>query len=319
MLNTLYNSIQTDLVFYQQAGVLLIALLLAQFIYVPRASQPWYWFGRMAKSFAEKVNHIHRSDRQRKIAGLLASIILILPIWLTVTLLISLAEYPWFFEALVLFCCLMDTSFSKDAAKIAKDISQQKNASAKARLRLWCERDCHNLSAIGLVKATIEHLAKRNLANTISIALYYSLGGISLVLATTMLKQLEFVWPTENPKFDKFNRYLLVINHIFQVIPFMLAVMFICLYKKMSAIKILFSGLSAGQRLSQLAIQQSAALLNIELGGPHRYAQQQVSHIKYCYGSAPQWANISEVSKLLRIEQLLTFSIVISTMFFMIF
>ncbi|MGS0730394.1 cobalamin biosynthesis protein CbiB, partial [Shewanella sp. 0m-11] len=96
---------------YTGALVLLVSILLARIAPLPRNLQPLEWLSQVAKNLSTKVNHVDRAPSQQLIAGSLAMLLLIVPFWAVISFLIELAEFPWFFEAVVIYLCLQDDHF----------------------------------------------------------------------------------------------------------------------------------------------------------------------------------------------------------------
>ncbi|MCL1077649.1 hypothetical protein D5R81_06690 [Parashewanella spongiae] len=314
MLDTFLTKIQLDSIFYQQVGILLVAMLLAQFISVPRRKQPLYHFEQLAISFSQKVNHPNRSANQRIIAGTLAAISLVFPLWIVVIFLIELSIYPWFFEVLILFACMLDNGFSKTSSQIEQQLNQQNNAQAKKLLALWCQRDTNKLSAIGISKACIEKMAELGSTNII-VVFGYLLGGTYLAVLLKMLKQLGLAWPSSNPHFHKFNALIHKINRIVLYVP-NIAWSFLLLEPcKIRSWQLFFTKIIPFEMSGCNTLNMSllAFRLNIELGGPRIYNAIKVSINKIEYGKLPSISDINKTVNIFELSNLIIISITMLT------
>ncbi|MGL5360915.1 MAG: cobalamin biosynthesis protein CobD/CbiB, partial [Shewanella sp.] len=203
--------IETDGALLEGFLVLFLALLLARLAPLPREIHPLMGFSYLAKQLAAKVNRPERSARQQSIAGFLAMLLLAFPFWAIITFLLELAAFPWFFEFLVLYLCLSDASFSHIADEIANALHRQDNASAKALLQPWVNRDTQALSEMGIAKTTIENLATAPIYGSAATIFFFAIAGAPMVLAVRMLKQLELSWPPIQPQYQHFCK---VVNNV---------------------------------------------------------------------------------------------------------
>ncbi|MBE8166993.1 MAG: hypothetical protein HAW66_01330 [Shewanella sp.] len=315
MLDTLSRIIHQDLDFYQNIGVLLLAMLLAQFVTIPRRNQPLYLFEQLAVSFASKVNHPTRSTNQRIIAGALAAISLIFPLWAVVVCLIELSIYPWFFETLILFLCMLDNGFTKTSIQIAQQLNQQQNAQAKALLAPWCQRDTAKLSTIGINKTCIEKMAELGSANNLVIVFGYLLGGTYLAVLLKMLKQLDLAWPNSNPHFHKFNFLLHQVNEVILFIPKVIWNLLLLEPLRVQSLKLLLNKLNplSTAKTDDLNMSLLALRLNIELGGPRLYNNKKVIFNRTIYGNNPSVTDIHNTIIIMELSNLKVISSIMLT------
>ncbi|RLV61712.1 cobalamin biosynthesis protein CbiB [Parashewanella curva] len=319
MQDALVNLIEQNLAYYQQAAILFVALIIAHFIQLPRLQQPLFLFGKLAKQFATHVNHPQRALSQRKIAGCLSVILLILPFALLIYFFISLAHYPWFFEFLIIYLCLQDTRIVSDSTKIAQLCHQQKKDLARQKLAHWTERDTRSLSLIGINKACIETSISSAQYNFISVIFAFIIGGVPLVLTYKMLHQLDEAWPINNPKFQGFNYFLYHILRVFNFIPSIIFSGMMAVTCGWKGLKIWLQQALIPQHIGQpqLTFALVATKLNIELGGPQLFNGIRVNQAKYCSGPAPTPQHIIDVAKLLsKIELFIIAALLTRIVFF---
>ncbi|MCE9685347.1 cobalamin biosynthesis protein [Shewanella sp. AS16] len=280
--------------------VLFFALLLARLAPLPREMQPLIWFGHLAKRLAAKVNKPERSPSQRITAGLLASLLLILPFWGIISFLLELAAFPWFFEFLVLYLCLNDASFSQVADDVAQALKRDDNAGAKRLLRLWVARDTQNLSPVGVSKATIEKLVSSPVYGTAATLFFFGLAGASAVLAVRMLKQLELAWPALDPRYRHFNRPVYLASTVLLLIPSWLWSFSLAIQGGPRALKALLSPPVSRFPLGNtlLSLHVSATILGLELGGPQKFNNIRIAVEPIGRGPLPNGAQIRPAVKL---------------------
>jgi adenosylcobinamide-phosphate synthase len=260
--------------FYLGCFVLFMALYLAHKFPLPKNYQPFFAFHLIAKQLATKVNHNDRSHTQQLIAGTLASLLLWFPFWAIISFLLAMAASAWFFELLVLYVCLSETSFTSTAKEIAAALKRQDNQSAKTLLADWVSQDTQGLSEVGLSKASISQLLTRPSYGTVSCLLFFAIGGAPLVLGACMLRQLELSWPPYYPNFRHFGRFIYRLNRILFWLPKGLWNFSLAIQGGKVGMTAWLAPPKCRHALSEFpSLYLGAKLLSIELGGPQKIPQ----------------------------------------------
>jgi len=261
----------------QRCCILFCALILARFLPLPREWQPLLWFNQLATLLAAKVNHPDRAVSQQLTAGILATLILIVPSGIIVSFLLSFAAYPWFFELIILYFCLCDSAFKPVAEKVVAAIKTGDKQDAKQRLTPWVSQNTQVLSEVGLSKATIEKLFTSPIYGTLGTIFFFSIGGATMALVVRMLRQLEHCWPPYHPHFHLFSSFVGQFNRVIFIIPTLLWHCSLAIQFGQLGIRSIFSQpISAQANKDRLNNHYSsyalaAKLLKIELGGPQQF------------------------------------------------
>ncbi|MCL1144959.1 cobalamin biosynthesis protein [Shewanella sp. 10N.261.52.F9] len=284
---------------YTGALVLLVSILLARIAPLPRSLQPLEWLSQVAKNLSFKVNHTNRAPSQQIIAGVLASILLIVPFWAILSFLIELAEFPWFFEAVFIYLCLQDDHFRYIANEVAISIKRDNTIRARSLLEPWLNRSTHSLSSVGLCKATIERLSTTSIYGTVSAILFYAIGGVPLLIIARMVKQLEFSWPIYNPQFKYFGLPIYALSTLLHFIPAKLWTLSIAIQGGPKSIVALVNPKTTATPMNEYQTNEVVACaLTIELGGPVKFNDVKVNMPKLCYGNHPNENSIRSALKL---------------------
>lgn len=264
-------AVQSDTI--QSCLILIAAIGAAQLLPLARSWQPLEWFCLLAKTLAHKVNHPERAVSQQMIAGILATIILVVPITVIGALLLKLAAFSWFFEFLVLYVCLSAYQFTQPAKAIAESLSQGNNQQAKNILSPWVSQSSQGLSSVGLCKTTIEKTLTTPLYGPISSIVFFAIGGASTVIAIHMLRQLELSWPPYHPRFKHFSSFVSQFNRMIFFVP--KVIWHVSLAMQFGRFH--FGSLVAEDKLAKglnndfNTVHLGAHLLKIELGGPQQF------------------------------------------------
>ncbi|MCL1095722.1 cobalamin biosynthesis protein CobD/CbiB [Shewanella kaireitica] len=281
-----------------------MSILLARMAPLPRQLQPLVWLSNLALSLSVKVNHTHRAASQQVIAGVLSTLLLILPFWLIISFFIELAEFTWFFEALVIYICLQDDHFRYIAREVSIAIQRDNKGRARALLQPWLNRSTQSLSSVGLSKVTIERLATTPTYGIASTVLFYCIGGVPLLLAARMLKQLDNVWPVYNPQYRFFGIVVYALSSIVHFIPAKLWSFTLAIQGGPKSLAVLLNPkINAAPMVEYQTSAVIASALNVELGGPAKFqcgknADKKVILPKLKYGRLPEADDIQRALKL---------------------
>ncbi|QSX34687.1 cobalamin biosynthesis protein [Shewanella avicenniae] len=253
----------------------LIASALVAALVLPLAQRfnPLYWLSELAARMATKVCRAGRSNRQQQIAGVLATLLLLIPFWLIVLFLLELAAYPHFFEFAVLYCCMRDLHARAEFQQVRRALLVSDKATARTLLSRWTSRDTDILSEAGIAKTAIELAVTSAAYGSIAAILFFWLGGVTLVLAAIMLKTLEQCWSPSNPQYRQFSALLTHVNHWLFWLPVQACRLTLAIQGGPAALTQLFNLGKFGlvQRGYLQICQLAAMILSIELGGARKY------------------------------------------------
>ncbi|NKF50921.1 cobalamin biosynthesis protein CbiB [Shewanella sp. WXL01] len=289
----------------QSCAVLLSAILLARYVPIINALNPLMAFRRLAHGMATKVNKPGRANSQRQVAGIMATLCLTLPIIVASYFITSLAAYPWFFEFFILYLCLPELSFSSVAAQIQKLLANGDKAKARELLAKHVGFKTDSLSEVGIAKAIIELQLTAPLYGFISVILLFLIGGLPLVIAAKLLRQLELSWPSYHPQYQVFSSLVFALNRVIYFIPKLLWLATLSLPLGRSPMPSFNAELANRQPNNDYACHHlGAQLLGIELGGPQQFESTtkgevtRVARDKIIAGAMPSRDTIGAATKL---------------------
>ncbi|MGY5450666.1 cobalamin biosynthesis protein CobD/CbiB [Agarivorans sp. MS3-6] len=252
------------------------------------------WF---AEQLAAKVNRGSNGPRQQRLAGRIALLAILVPLTLGLALFNQLIPLSSLLDALLLVCLLQWQAPMHSYHRITLLLNKQQHQQARGILRPWVLRDCDNLSAVGVAKASAEMLLLRLAANWFGVIFWFMLGGILPALIYRVVSELHFAW---NPKLSQYRQFGISASHFYQLIswiPFQLLALIFCCYGNVARNK---AALSQGFRWPYAAsgklISVSASSLHSELGGPRHYQQQKAEQARF--GPAKQYPEAAELDRL---------------------
>ncbi|MCL1123127.1 cobalamin biosynthesis protein [Shewanella surugensis] len=289
----LISSLTIDRGILQGAIILIISILLARIAPLPRNMQPIVWFGILAKKLSKRTSHNNCSAFQQIIAGILSSLLLLLPFFALALFLTHSVGFPWIFEFIILYICLNDANFKLVAEEVCVSIAQKDKLRARALLHPWLTRNTFVLSFDSLSKATIEKLITAPVYGVVATIAFYSLGGAPLVLLARMIKQLELTWPCFNPKYQYFGRSSYLIGNIVFFIPTLLWSFSLAIQGGPQSLLTFVRPRVKGVPRGYIYVCEiGARVLNIELSGPMTFGSNCIALPKIKYGPVPDHHDI---------------------------
>lgn len=257
------------------ASLLLAALADALWRW-PRAYHPLTLFQLLSDGMARRVcPGAGHGKPQHYISGSLGAVVLLTPFAGLTTALLYMAQYPWFFES-VLMLCLLD--FGHDRYRyqqIIKATGQQKKILAREALGTLVARQTTSLSDIGIAKAAIESLLLRFVYLYCGVLVWFVLLGPVAALCYRLIIQINWQWNPRLTGYHWFGRPVALLANVLKlagalpgIIVVMIATHPIAAFKGMLA--------SPAKDRASLILAAFGAGLGIQLGGPAIYANQKV-------------------------------------------
>lgn len=189
-----YWQLLSQIPVFEPGLLLLLMVLLAQYAPLPQQYQPWSLLRLFAQRVEQKVNKPKDSPAQRRLAGALALLVVVLPLLTLAWTLRQLSEWPAGFDAVLLYLCLDHRPYQQRVSAVSSSLQRQQYQLAKDQLQPMLRRDCGQLSPTGLSKASIEVLAQRQVRHFSAILMWYLLGGAMLALCYRIVLELQQVW-----------------------------------------------------------------------------------------------------------------------------
>lgn len=245
---------------------LLLAAAAERFLPMHAGFHPLDWYQKLSVRIAAKVNRPQHGPGQRHLAGILATLLLLLPALLLIGMFRWGFDLPLLSDTLLLFW-LLDSRGLDRLAVAATELPRYQRL--KPRLQPWSLRELDGLSREGLAKAVIESATLRFCHHWFAVIFWYLLGGIWVACGYRLLSVLTLAWNAKLAEFRLFSRESTRLCGLLQQPPVWLMTRLLKLYRH--------SPSAAGQaeewpsiRNGRL-IQAMAETLQCNLGGPRYY------------------------------------------------
>ncbi len=243
-----------------------------------------------------------RSPSQQRAAGLLSALLLLLPLLLPLYLLLSWAYQPLLVEAVLLWLLLSGEQSARELGPIATDLAQDFKLKARQRLQPLVLRQTDNLSALGLIKATIETRLLRSCALLFSPLFWYLLAGIEVSLTLLLLRQLCMVWNRKLSRYYYFAAIPATLLQWFEWLPCRLFALLLSAHRGLRYwLRHAWRGLAPfPDNNSGLVLGCAAQALRCNLAGPRFYAGQKIRLVRLDAGTDVIEQTLRHCQQLLR-------------------
>jgi adenosylcobinamide-phosphate synthase len=214
------NNLLENIVVNHGNILLLLTILCLNFL-LARVSniQPLNFFVFYCQLLANKVNKLHNSHNQQKIAGFVA-ILITVPVIITILALFEMfIEVNWLWQGFLLFIALGNIGLSTQGKKIAQALVAKNNYQAKQMIQPLVLRECSQLSSMGLSKAFIEMHVIRHSQQLVTTSAIFLLFGPLVAFAYRLLLEMHYCWNIKCERFVYFGRSVNVLVNFLQWLP----------------------------------------------------------------------------------------------------
>lgn len=283
--------------------VLLIATLLcSKLLPIPLVYHPLSFYAAFCSALARKVHpDPARPAAQQRLAGVLA---LLLVVGVPLALLggtYLLASWALLIDAIVLLSCSNWQPYQTQVQRISHSLDKSLSGLARTQARLLLLRDTRQLSRLGIIKALLESLALRFSQQIIAMAFWYLLAGASGVLGYRLCQLASQQWSVKLPSYQHFGRAACRLHQLLCFIPYGISAVFYRLQAASRSKAALLQPQGAPlPTAKQWLLQQLSRTLQVSLGGPAYYQQQQFRRLRLEQHFEP---DIADLTRLLRLQQ----------------
>lgn len=298
---------------YSSLVILWLAIAVDALWRWPQSSHPLTFMRYLFHQMGKKV--LPSSDfgpMQHYISATLAVILLIGPLAICIHILINMAEYPVFFEGLILLS-LVDFGFQRQQyKKVLACVGRNKKSLAREMVATITARQCHLLSDIGVAKAAIESLWLKFLYLYCGVLFYYVVLGPIAALIYRLLLLASWQWHYRNPSMRYFAIPARTIVNVLVIPPCVVgSVGLMSISHPVRAIRALYN--AAARDKTSLILALFGGVLDVKLGGPAMYADQKIRNVRV------GGENEVKYSHMLNAKQLIEFAMIsVATMYSLI-
>ena len=263
---------------YQSLFVLWLAIAVDALWRWPQSTHPLTLMRYLVEQMGRKVVPSRDYGRsQHYISGSLAALVLFAPLVICVAILVYMAQYPVFFEALILVA-LLDYGYQRQQyKKVLASVGRNKKSLAREMVQTITARQCNSLTDIGIAKAAIESLWLKFLYLYCGVIFYFVVAGPLGALVYRLLLLASWQWHYRAPAMTFFAKPVRKLVYTLTVPPAAIGGLITLLVshpiKGFQAIK-----RSPIRDKTSLLLALMGGILDVKLGGPAIYANKKIRY-----------------------------------------
>ena len=265
---------------YQSLFVLWLAIAVDALWRWPQSTHPLTLMRYLVQQMGRKVVPSRDYGRsQHYISGSLAALVLLTPLVICVAILVYMAQYPAFFEAIMLVA-LLDYGYQRQQfKKVLASVGRNKKSLAREMVQTITARQCDSLTDIGIAKAAIESLWLKFLYLYCGVIFYFVVAGPIGALIYRLLLLTSWQWHYRTPAMTFFAKPVRKLVYLLNIPPAVIGGLITLLVshpiKGFRAMK-----RSPVKDKTSLLLALMGGVLDIKLGGPAIYANKKIRYTR---------------------------------------
>ncbi len=263
---------------YQSLFVLWLAIAIDALWRWPQSTHPLTLMRYLVQQMGRKVvPSSNYGPSQHYISGTLAALVLLAPLIICVAILVYMAQYPVFFEAIILVA-LLDFGYQRQQyKKVLGSVGRNKKSLAREMVQTITARQCNSLTDIGIAKAAIESLWLKFLYLYCGVIFYFVVVGPIGALIYRLLLLTSWQWHYRTPTMTFFAKPVRNLVYLLNMPPAAIGGLAALLVshpiKGFRAIK-----RSPVKDKTSLLLALMGGVLDVKLGGPAIYANKKIRY-----------------------------------------
>ncbi len=256
------------------ALIVLIAVFLDYSLGEPKRFHPLAGFGRLAVLVEGVLYGVKpRSTAYLRFAGLLAWLILIVPLTLFIWWLSHFLWLDYVLAVVLLYLGLGAQSLGQHARHVAQALKQGRLPVARQRVSMMVSRDTAELDETAVTRATIESVLENGCDAVFGTLFWFVVLGAPGVVLYRLANTLDAMWGYRNDRYLYFGWAAARIDDFFNWAPARLtALTYIIVGRKKQAWQCWVKQAGSGYGINPgVVMATGAGALNLTLGGPAPY------------------------------------------------
>lgn len=288
--------------------VVILALLLDNFLGEAKRWHPLVGFGRLAGAVEQALYGPDQvSALSRRLRGILALTVLLLPLTALCWLVTQQLENAWLVDIIILYLAIGARSLALHARQVRDALVQQKLESARTYTSYLVSRDTENMSATDMSRATIESTLENGSDAIFAPLFWFIIAGAPGVICYRLANTLDAMWGYRTSRYRYFGCAAARLDDTLNFVPARLtALTYACVGKFSYALRCWRTQAKHYESPNAGPVMASGAgALALQLGGPASYHGQHKNRPLLGFGNTPVVANINQTLALLQRGMLL--------------
>ena len=184
---------------------LILAVLLDHWLGEPQKYHPLVFFGRLANAVENTLHNQNRSALNQKIVGLIALLLMILPLAGLVYFFSQWELINTLLAPIALYFCIAANSLKQHASDIYKALEENNKTLSKQRVAMIVSRQTDNMSTDDVRKATIESVLENGADAVFAPIFWFVIAGPAGAILYRLSNTLDAMWGYKNQRYLHFG------------------------------------------------------------------------------------------------------------------
>lgn len=279
--------------------ICILALCLDWLFGEPRRFHPLVGFGNLAVFIETKLNNSTSTPIKRFFMGLLANLLLLLPITIFSYWVEQLHSIQFTASVLIVMLCIGHKSLHEHTVPIAEALSNDAQETARQLTSQIVSRDPETLN---IPKATIESILENGSDSVFAALFWFLIAGLPGIIFYRLANTLDAMWGYKTSRFLYFGRFSARLDDVLNYIPARLtALSYSVLGNSKTAFTCWFNQAKHWESPNAGPVMAAGAgALQLELGGPAQYHGKWHQRPILGLGNEPAAEDISRSLRLIR-------------------
>lgn len=266
----------------------------------PRRAHPLVGFGRLANALEQTLNR--GAAGRRRVTGVIAVVILVLPLVSAAAFLEHSAQYGFFVSVIVLYLAIGLSSLAEHGRDVALALEQPDLNIGRERVQRMVSRDTAALDAEGVSKAAVESVLENGNDAVFGALFWFVVAGGPGVVLYRLVNTLDAMWGYRSERYLAFGWAAARVDDVLNWLPARLTAMTYALLGDTARAWHCWrtqGGLTESPNAGRV-MAAGAGALGIEAGGSAVYHGVATERPVLGAGRAPSAADIERAVRLVR-------------------
>jgi len=273
----------------EPALIVAVACIIDRLLGEAKCFHPLSGFGNLANQVESRLNQ--GSAKARKLKGVVALMLLLLPFmlglsWLIYVLPVEIISH--LIELVILYLAIGRQSLRQHAYAIMTPLLQKNMPLARKKIALMVSRDTSHMNQPQITTATIESVLENSNDALFGALFWFMVAGAPGVLMYRLANTLDAMWGYKNDRYLYFGWAAARFDDLLNWLPARLTVLSFSLLHGFSKVWPLAfqQGLQCSSKNGGPVMAAGACALNIKLGGSAQYEGKVINKPELGYGHA---------------------------------
>lgn len=185
--------------------ILIIAIFLDYWLGEPKGRHPLIYFGKLTASIEIKLNNTENTVLRKKVMGIIALLIMVLPFTLIVYMINAYLKIGGFLSPIILYLCIAANSLKCHSLSVLDALELEDKVLAKKNVSMIVSRETDKMNECEIRKATIESVLENGADAIFAPIFWFVVAGPAGAVLYRLSNTLDAMWGYRNKQYLYFG------------------------------------------------------------------------------------------------------------------